>query len=136
MGVPTDPTDGRGPPTPGAVGERVRSLPEASRRLLHLAAGLGTGFDLGSLAVVAGRSRESIAADLQPALEAELVAVNGVAPVTLGETPKPPVTLGETPKPPARPGEPHRSDVLVFIVPVEQVYGLIPAGDLPALHLR
>ena len=59
-----------------------------------LAAGLGTGFDLGSLAVVAGRSRESISADLQPALEAGLVAVNGVTP-----------------------GDPHRSDVLVFVAP-------------------
>src|SRR5262245_19740330 len=102
MTQPTDPTDGTH--APSAIADRVGSLPEPSRKLVYLAAGLGQSFLRATLAVVAGRSRESVTADLRSAIHAGVVAADG--------------------------------DCFHFVVPVEAVYGLIPSGDLPALHLR
>jgi signal transduction histidine kinase len=98
-----------------ALGPSVRSLPEASRRLVYLAAGLGPAFDAASLAVVSGRSKEVVAEDLRPAIERGLLAS---APAV------------------AAAAQAATGDSYAFTVPVEGVYALIPAGDLPALHLR
>ena len=92
----------------------MRSLPEPTRKLVHLAAGLGQVFDLASLAVVGGRSKESVGDDLQPAIAAGLLG-----------------PVASTPAHPAQGG-----DAFAFTVPVESVYASVPAGDLPALHLR
>ncbi len=56
---------------------KLRRLPEATRRVLALAACIGGRFDLATLAVVAGEARVAAADHLWPALLDELVAPIG-----------------------------------------------------------
>jgi predicted ATPase/signal transduction histidine kinase/tRNA A-37 threonylcarbamoyl transferase component Bud32 len=55
------------------MAERIRRLPEVSRRILERAACLGNTFDLATLALVWGQAPTRTAADLRPALEASVV---------------------------------------------------------------
>jgi signal transduction histidine kinase len=105
---------GAGGATPAAAA-RLGALPEPTRKLLFLAAGMGASFDLAALAVVGGRSKEAVAEELRPAIEAGLLT-----PATMGD----PLRVPQTP--------PEHA----FAIPVDEVYAQIPAGELPALHLR
>lgn len=55
----------------------IRRLPEATQRLLNLAACIGNQFTLESLSVVGGSSRDAIAQALHPALQERLVVPLG-----------------------------------------------------------
>jgi signal transduction histidine kinase len=134
MVPPTEHPGVEGARTPSAVRERLALLPEPSRLLVQLAAclvtmgprgsgssvspgdGHGPPFDLGTLAQIAERSPAAVAADLQAALDAGIV---GREEGTEGGPPQTPGTEG-----------------FAFAAPVDAVYALVPAEELPALHLR
>jgi signal transduction histidine kinase len=113
MAAPTDFPGANGTHAASAVADLLRALPDSARRLVHLAAGLGQAFDSTSLAVVSGHSLAVVLVDLRPVLEAGLLS------------------SGSPPMP-----APLLENGFAFRVPVEEVYGLIPAAELPALHLR
>jgi signal transduction histidine kinase len=120
MAEPTDP-EADGTSARSAIAERVRALPEPTQRLLQLAAGLGPAFELASLAAVADRSPASVVADLQPSLAAGLIALDFAS---------------RAPRLIPSPSDDTEAASFAFIAPVDVVYGLVPGGELPALHLR
>jgi predicted ATPase/signal transduction histidine kinase len=58
------------------MAEKLRQLPEATRRVLRLAGSLGNGSRLDTLALVDGRAREETERDLSPAVDRGLVRLN------------------------------------------------------------
>ena len=59
------------------MAERIGLLPEASQRALRLASCIGTTFDLATLALISGRTREQAAGDLWEPVQAGLLVPIG-----------------------------------------------------------
>jgi signal transduction histidine kinase len=85
---------------------KLNLLPGSTRQVLQDLASLGSAAELEVLAVASGRSAQEVITSLRPALQAGLVAHRG------------------------------RSYVFVHDRVQEAAYGLRPAEDKPALHLR
>ncbi len=89
------------------VVDRVARLREPAWRLLRLASCLGAVFDLGTLSTASGHRVAVVVAELQPVVAAGLLLDF----------------------------DPLAGRRLAFCVPVADVYALIPASELPELHL-
>jgi predicted ATPase/signal transduction histidine kinase len=103
----------------GLMAARIEGLPEASRRLVRIAACLGASFDLDTLAVVDDSTPAEAAARLAPAIAAGLIS-------PIGDEYRYLDTGGALPV----------RHELLHDRAREAAYAQIPADSAPALHLR
>ncbi|HVJ52341.1 MAG TPA: AAA family ATPase [Aliidongia sp.] len=85
---------------------KLKLLPEGTQRMLQILASLGSAAELDDIALASGEPAQEVIASLRPALQAELIARR------------------------------DRSYAFVHDRVQEAAYGLQPAEDKPALHLR